>query len=221
MLHYVIILSFQASCPPNSTYVGTNVVPYHRKDSSDAGYVTGQHWPKTFESADRSEVDKEKEPSLPSTIETGISNQSHSHIYNTSSRAHNQKASSFDHGKRQRHSLAIPQQEKQGHYRTSHSEPASSDDTMRFAIDALISCTKSLSASFDDNKKLQQDLADQQTHQFSEIMKLTDENERLKDRVTWLETDRNNQAAQIRDLKTMNDKLMQENAALKQQLDKS
>ena len=199
------------------------------------GYVTGQHWPKTFESADRSEVDKEKEPSLPSSIETGISNQSHSRIYNTSSRPQNQKASSFDHGKRQRHSLAMQQQEKKDYSRTSHSEPASSDDTTRFAIDALLSCTKSLSASFDENKKLQQNLADQKTHRCQietekdrEIMKLTDENERLKDHVAWLETHRNNQAAQIREvvqdnihLKAMNDKLVQENAALKQQLNMS
>ena len=233
LLHYFLILFFQASCPPKSTYVGTNVVPYHKKDSSDAGYVTGQHWPKTFESADRSEVDKEKEPSQPSSIETGITNQSHSHIYNTSSRPQNQKGSSFDHGKR--HSLAMQQQEKTDYPRTSHSEPASSDDTTRFAIDALLSCTKSLSASFDENKKLQQNLADQQTHRcqietekYREIMKLTDENERLKDHVAWLETDRNNQAAQIREvvqdnihLKAMNDKLVQENAALKQQLNMS
>ena len=121
----------------------------------------------------------------------------------------------------------MPQQAKTGYYRNSHSEPAGSD--VRFTIDALISCSKSLSVSFD---RMQQELADQQIHQCqiesekdSEIMRLTDETERLKGQITWLETERINQAAQIGELvadnihlKAMNDELVQENALLKQQL---
>ena len=120
----------------------------------------------------------------------------------------------------------MPQQEKTGYYRTSHSEPAvgSDDDDVRFALSALIDLSKGLSVSYDQRKVLQQELADEQKHlceKDREIMKLADENERLKGQVI-------NQAAQIRELvadnihlKAMNDELVQENAALKQQLNMS
>lgn len=200
-----MIIIFQASFPLNSTLVGTNFV--HRKNGSDAGYVTEEHQPMMIQSTDRSAVEK-----VTSSIETGISNQPHSYINNT----------------RQRHFLAMPQQAKKGNStRTSHSEPAGSD--MRFQIDGLVSFTKSLSLSFD---RLQQDLADQHMHWCQieteldcEVRKLTDETERLKDQITWLETDRTNQAAKIRELeeaiihlKAKNGELLQENAFLKQQL---